>query len=568
MSAIEQQKGEAARYRKDVLETANHNKKVEYINKWEVYREEKISLTAIFIKVLKKKNFVRRWIRNQKAGQIWAKIVENLRIRREFNRIKENRFRMRIKLLSHKMFIAKSLGYEGELDQELYNRTGRHVQVLRCDNGSEYDNTAVRAYCKENGITLQFCVPYRKGQNGHAERYNRTLTEGGLAQLSQSGLSYDFLFDSCLHYAFTRNRTPAGGNDPSFGIRSPDERYYATRQAPIQFLPFGCLVRPTTPPSLRVKHEVRTEEAILLGYRLMSKGGYLIYRPSTKTVVIRDEVNPEPDVFPGIVNAGDFVLNDDHEDEPLYLYNDDDIPFLYDTDLKEEPPLHSGENRGGESENNDHHNYYEKKQTHANSDVLARTNKTPSSEYIRARVTRLVGKTEQEALSTMVTDKNNKDTLYLKRDLKYDLKSFLKWIPTPVDNKDQKHDQDEEEDEDDDDDEHVPSPSGYAAIAVPQSNNPPVASEAIIISDDNPTWTQACRSASHKHWRQAAIQEIESHIKNNSFKVAPSAPGKKEVGSRWVLKIKRDANGKLLKYKARLVAKGFQQVEGVHYSET
>ena len=70
-------------------------------------------MTAIFIKILKKKNFVRRWIRNQKAGQIWAKIVENLRIRREFNRIKEMRFRVRIFLKVHKqIFIAKRGGYD------------------------------------------------------------------------------------------------------------------------------------------------------------------------------------------------------------------------------------------------------------------------------------------------------------------------------------------------------------------------------------------------------------------------------------------------------------------------
>lgn len=33
------------------------------IEKWEVYRDQKIELTAIFIRVLKKKNFLRRWLR-------------------------------------------------------------------------------------------------------------------------------------------------------------------------------------------------------------------------------------------------------------------------------------------------------------------------------------------------------------------------------------------------------------------------------------------------------------------------------------------------------------------------
>ena len=52
------------------------------IEKWEVYRDQKIELTAIFIRVLKKKNFLRRWLRLQKAGEIYAKVRENLLLRR------------------------------------------------------------------------------------------------------------------------------------------------------------------------------------------------------------------------------------------------------------------------------------------------------------------------------------------------------------------------------------------------------------------------------------------------------------------------------------------------------
>lgn len=57
------------------------------MTKWEDYREQKIEMTAIYIRVLKRKNFCRRWFRLQKQGQIFAKIVENLRIRRHLNHI-------------------------------------------------------------------------------------------------------------------------------------------------------------------------------------------------------------------------------------------------------------------------------------------------------------------------------------------------------------------------------------------------------------------------------------------------------------------------------------------------
>lgn len=44
-------------------------------------------MTAIFIKILKRKNFTRRWLIIHKYIQIYSKIVENLFIRRDLNHI-------------------------------------------------------------------------------------------------------------------------------------------------------------------------------------------------------------------------------------------------------------------------------------------------------------------------------------------------------------------------------------------------------------------------------------------------------------------------------------------------
>jgi hypothetical protein len=75
-------------------------------------------------------------------------------------------------------------------------------------------------------------------------------------------------------------------------------------------------------------------------------------------------------------------------------------------------------------------------------------------------------------------------------------------------------------------------------------------------------------ATSRQVWRDAMMEEYNSIMKNDVWEVVPRPEGKSVVTSRWLYKLKHDADGSIEKYKARFVARGFSQVEGVDYDET
>ena len=77
------------------------------------------------------------------------------------------------------------------------------------------------------------------------------------------------------------------------------------------------------------------------------------------------------------------------------------------------------------------------------------------------------------------------------------------------------------------------------------------------------------RSAEEKaKQHKAALDEIQSLIENRTFELVQLPPGQKAIGSRWVFKVKKNADGSVERYKARVVAQGFAQRPGFDYTET
>jgi len=108
-------------------------------------------------------------------------------------------------------------------------------------------------------------------------------------------------------------------------------------------------------------------------------------------------------------------------------------------------------------------------------------------------------------------------------------------------------------------------------LSVSQSSAPvcsaqPPASVSSASPEHEPlTFKDASR---HSTWQQAMQDEIRALQSNGTWTLVPYCSSMNVVGSRWVYKIKRRADGSIDRYKARLVARGFTQQEGIDYLET
>jgi hypothetical protein len=69
-------------------------------------------------------------------------------------------------------------------------------------------------------------------------------------------------------------------------------------------------------------------------------------------------------------------------------------------------------------------------------------------------------------------------------------------------------------------------------------------------------------------WYKATVKEMQAHIENSTWELVKLLPGRKAIGSKWVFKVKRNANSSVKRYKARLVAQGFSQRPSIDFDKT
>ena len=83
--------------------------------------------------------------------------------------------------------------------------------------------------------------------------------------------------------------------------------------------------------------------------------------------------------------------------------------------------------------------------------------------------------------------------------------------------------------------------------------------DALLCTANEPSYIEALSSPAKGEWMDAMKDELNSMDKNSMWELVDHPPGRKAIGNKWVLKVKRKVDGSIEKYKARLLAKGFTQ---------
>ncbi len=88
------------------------------------------------------------------------------------------------------------------------------------------------------------------------------------------------------------------------------------------------------------------------------------------------------------------------------------------------------------------------------------------------------------------------------------------------------------------------------------------------LSETPTSFREATSSPDKSKWKREMEAEMRSLDENQVWDLVDLPPDRKTVGSKWVFKVKTQADGSVARYKARLVAQGYTQRYGTDYDET
>ncbi|GKB91196.1 putative ribonuclease H-like domain-containing protein [Tanacetum coccineum] len=161
----------------------------------------------------------------------------------------------------------------------LENLVDKKVNIIRCDNGTEFKNRVMSEFCEEKGIKKEFSTTRTPQQNDVAERRNRTLIETARSMLADSKLPTTFWAKVVNTACYVQNRVLVVKPHN----KTPYELFRGRTHALSFMRPFGCHVTILNTLDYLGKFDGKSDEGFFVGYSMNSKA-FRVYNIRTRKV--------------------------------------------------------------------------------------------------------------------------------------------------------------------------------------------------------------------------------------------------------------------------------------------
>nr|GEV38867.1 hypothetical protein [Tanacetum cinerariifolium] len=450
------------------------------------------------------------------------------------------------------------------------NQLNKKVKAIRCDNGTEFKNAQMIKLCGAKGIRREYSKIRTPQQNGVAERKNITLIEASRTKVSITN---------------PHNKTPYAlltGKIPTVS----------------HFKPFGCHVTILSTSNHLGKSDGKADEGYLLGYSTSNKA-YRVYNVLTKRVeetmnlyFLEDKPNiqglgyawyfdldyltdslgykhvlaNQSTCIQGntTTSAGTQDADSDSDcDEQVII-----IPSYPSHIIQGTQPVNSP----GDKEKQVTTNAEELRTPSGVEDVLPSCIPIPTGSLPVATgsVPVPAGDTTVPTDDVPVHTGNTTDSLF------DDQPTTRFPCPSDLGNHDPLPGIFSSSSYDDEFDTALNNvDSSVQVSSVPTKRIHTIHPQSLIIRDhtfvvqtrsmvkQNPT----AKALADPSWVDAMQEEMQQFKFQNVWVLVGLPPGKYAIGTKWILKNKRDAREIMVRNKARLVAQGHGQEEGINYDE-
>ena len=382
------------------------------------------------------------------------------------------------------------------------------IKELRTDNGLEYLSNEFQDYLRQAGIRHRTSVAYTPQSNGKAERLNRTLLEKARPMLASANLNMNMWGSAILTANYLRNRSPC----KPLNFKSPYEMRYNKLPALSHLRVFGCDAYPLIVNNTRRKFDPKAlTNCVFVGYE-DKDGIYRIYDKTNRKIFRSRDVK-----FNEMIKTVRFS-NDTTSPEEWFTIDYNQVK------TSEESLINGGNEETVELE--DEINGEVNEEEHSNEHHVDVVENPPTGNQ-NVQTTGPVNSIPQRKSSRT---SNKPERLMIKPGSK-SYANRCKTYETP---------------------EKLVSKT-YVVRSNPEEPN---------------NYKEVLQSPEKNKWMDALKSELDSIKENNVWTVVTRPNDKSIIKTRWIFKIKRNANNEPEKYKARLVAKGYCQQYGIDYNET